>query len=249
MSHWKAILANFRNKLITGVFVAVPLVVTFWVMSFAYKQISEVGKPFLVLIFGLFGFDASNVRWLAFILTVIMFFLLGMLATNVLGKRLIEAAEQLLLRIPVVATIYNVIKQIIESLKQFNNGVKFERVAYVKYPAEGCYLLGFVTGTFIDPGTNMEMTGVLLPTSPNPMTGFLVVVESSKVINTSLTMEEATKLILSAGLVGPKTRSENASTPFSVPITTVNGIQEPEFADNHVLGNSPTQAPEEPKKR
>jgi uncharacterized membrane protein len=131
---------------------------------------------------------------------------LGVMATNVLGKKILEGVERMLLRIPVVATIYAIVKQVIDSFKAFNTVSNFKRVVYVDYPVEGCKMIGFVTGQFYDPGLEQEMTVVVVPTAPNPMTGLVLVVESGRVANCSLTIEEAMKLIVSAGLVAPKKR-------------------------------------------
>src|SRR5436853_454155 len=82
------------------------------------------------------------------------------------GQRMLESLERMLLRVPVVATIYAAVKQVIESFKSFNNVANFKRVVYVEYPSEGCKLIGFVTGQFFDPMLQQEMTSVVIPTAP-----------------------------------------------------------------------------------
>jgi uncharacterized membrane protein len=143
-------------------------------------------------------------QWLSFLITVLLVFLLGLLATNVIGKRLIGWTEALIMRIPIAATIYTGIKQIMDSVSQFRGRMQFKRVAYVQYPSDECRLIGFVTGQFYDDEREEDMTCVFIPTSPNPMTGFVIVVPNRKIIEANLTMEQASKLILSAGLVGPR---------------------------------------------
>ena len=97
----------------------------------------------------------------------------------------------------------NAVRQAIEAFRTIGQQQSFKRVAFVEYPSPGCRLLGFVTGQLTDPDDGIGRTAIFLPTSPNPMTGFVVLVENEKVINSSLSLEEATKLILSAGLVAP----------------------------------------------
>ena len=141
---------------------------------------------------------------------------LGFMATNVLGQRMLQGFERLVLRIPLAATIYTGVKQVIDSVKAFNSGSQFKRVAYVEYPSQGCKLIGFVTGQFYDERLKCDMTSVVIPTAPSPMTGIVIVVESSRVIESSLTIEEATKLIVSAGLVVPKKKGAGPETPTPV---------------------------------
>src|SRR5581483_1747153 len=180
---------------------AIPIIVTVWVLNLAYGFITGISEPLLHKL----GIDFAG---LSFLVTLIMLIAIGFMATNVLGQRILDWFERLLLRIPLVATIYTGVKQVIDSIKSFNNVSNFKRVAYIEYPSEGCKLIGFVTGQFYDERLSIEMTSVVIPTAPNPMTGLVVVVPSHKVIDSSLTIEEATKMIVSAGLVAPKRKSE-----------------------------------------
>lgn len=204
--HLPAALKELRNKLFTGIVFAIPLIVTGWVLKIAYGTISGISAPFLKPL----GIDVSIV---SFLVTLMMLIALGFMATNVFGQRMLESFERWLLRIPVVATIYAGVKQVIDSFKSFNNVSNFKRVAYVEYPSPGCKLIGFVTGQFYDASLDCEMTSVVIPTSPNPMTGLVIVVEASRVSESSLTIEEAMKMIVSAGLVVPKRKVEMSREP------------------------------------
>ncbi len=204
---FKSIFTGFRNRLIAGIFVATPLVATIWLLTVAYKFIAGVSAGPIATILEELDQDPAildQMKWLPFLVTVLVLFLLGLLATNVFGKKLIEWMEAGILRIPVAATIYTGVKQIMDSVSQFRGNMQFKRVAYVQYPSDECRLLGFVTGQFYDDAREEEMTCIFIPTSPNPMTGFVIVVPNRKVMEANLTMEQASKLILSAGLVGPR---------------------------------------------
>jgi uncharacterized membrane protein len=201
---WRHGLALVRNKLFTGIVVAIPVIVTIWVLNVAYGFINGISAPLLRKL----GIEFPG---LGFVVTLLMLIGVGFMATNVLGQRMLEGIENLLLKIPLVATIYAGVKQIIDSIKSFNNVSNFKRVVYVEYPSPGCKLIGFVTGQFYDERLGVEMISVVIPTAPNPMTGLIVVVESSRIIDSSLTIEEATKLIVSAGLVAPKRKLETDS--------------------------------------
>lgn len=194
---WRGTLALLRNKLFTGIVVAIPIIVTIWVLKLVYGFINEISAPLLRAL----GLDIPG---LGFVVTLLLLISVGFMATNLLGQRILESFERMLLRIPLVASIYAGVKQIIDSIKSFNNVSNFKRVAYIEYPSDGCKLIGFVTGQYFDARLGVELTSVVIPTAPNPMTGLIVVVPSHKVIDSSLSIEEATKLIVSAGLVAPK---------------------------------------------
>jgi uncharacterized membrane protein len=195
---WGAILIALRNKFFAGIVAAIPLIVTFYVLKIAYGFINDISEPVLDRL------THKPIPGLGFAVTLVMLMGLGFMATNVLGQRTLLGFERLLLRIPLAATIYAGVKQIIDSVKAFNSGTQFKRVAYIEYPSPGCKLIGFVTGQYFDERLQLEMTSVVIPTAPNPMTGLVIVVESSRVMDSSLSIEEATKLIVSAGLVVPR---------------------------------------------
>jgi uncharacterized membrane protein len=221
---WKEGAVILRNKLFAGIIAAIPLIVTFDVLKIAFNFIKDISEPFL----NKFGIDIPG---LGFIVTLLMLMGLGFMATNVLGQRILVGFEKLVLRIPLVATIYAGVKQFIDSVKSFNSGTQFKRVAYVEYPSAGCKLIGFVTGQYFDERLQTEMTNVVIPTAPSPMTGIVIVVESSRVIESSLTVEEATKMIVSAGLVTPRKKSlgdEQTAPPladFPIPDSVALAVQ------------------------
>lgn len=184
--------------LLTGVVVAIPIIVTIWVLKVAYNFINDITAPYLAGIFG------KEIPGLGFLVSLMLLLFIGFMATNVLGQRILDWIERQLMKVPLVATIYTGVKQVIDSFKSFNNMANFKRVVYVEYPSPGCKLIGLVTGQYYDPKLEMEMISVVIPTAPNPMTGLVLIVEASKVIESELSLEEAMKLIVSAGLVSPK---------------------------------------------
>ncbi|MCX6967724.1 MAG: DUF502 domain-containing protein [Verrucomicrobia bacterium] len=195
----RPVLSGARNKALTGVVVAIPLLATIWVVQLAYAAINDVSAPALLRL-------GINLPLLPFFVTLGLFIALGFMTSNVLGQRLLDRMEMTLLRIPLVNTVYTGIKQVIDSFKTFKNMENFKRVVYLDYPADGARLIGFVTGQYFDSKLGEEMTSVVIPTAPSPMTGIVVVIPASKLTESSLTLEEAMKLIVSAGLVVPKRR-------------------------------------------
>jgi|GEM_PF-401037 len=202
----RPVLTGARNKALTGVVVAIPLLATIWVVLFTYDQISNISAPAVAYLKHEWRIE-SKLPLVPFFVTLGLFIVLGFMASNVLGRRLLERMEMTLLRIPVVATVYAAIKQIIDSFKSFKSMENFKRVVYLDYPAAGARLIGFVTGQYYDSKLDEEMTTVVIPTAPSPMTGLVVVVPASSLTESSLTLEEAMKMIVSAGLVAPKRRA------------------------------------------
>jgi len=199
----RRILGHLGNRLLTGILVAVPLIVTIWVLALAYRFINGISSPFWAAL------GIENIPILGFLTTLLLLIGLGFMATHVIGRRILEAVETIIGRLPLVSQLYNAIKQAIDSFKQMNSNPPFKRVAYVEYPSEGCFLIGFVTGQFTEGKTGRNLTLVFLPTAPNPLTGFIVAIPDEKIVDSDLTLEQATKMIITAGLVVP--------TPGSLP--------------------------------
>ena len=191
---------------LTGVVVAIPLLATVWVVQLAYVSINDISAPALLKL-------GINTPLLPFFVTLGLFIALGFMTSNVFGRRMLEKMELALLRVPFVATVYAAIKQVIDSFKSFKNIENFKRVVYLDYPSEGARLIGFVTGQYYDSKLGEEMTSVVIPTAPNPMTGLVVVVPANKLTESSLTLEEAMKMVVSAGLVAPKRRPSAPIAP------------------------------------
>lgn len=184
------------NRLLTGIAVAIPLVVTYWVLAFGYRLVNGLSEPWLKA-FGL------NFPGLGFVITLLVFIGLGFMATHVIGRRVLDRFERFVLRIPVVSSIYAGTKQVLHSLQGAGGGKKFKRVVLAEYLTPGSYLFGFATGQFTEAPTGREMTMVFIPTAPNPTTGLIIAFPSERVTDCDMTIEEATKMLFSGGLVTP----------------------------------------------
>lgn len=206
-----------RNKFLAGLALALPLIITFWILSFVYDLLHAWSKPVLgqaVNLVNEFSDEPilniedpkleSLTNFIGFLFSVLAILGLGFMATNVIGVHIVTAVDKLLLRIPLVAVIYRPLKQVIDAFRSLG-GTKqnFKRVVYIDYPVPGMRMIGFATGQYCDPQTGKAMTCVLLPTAPSPMTGILLVVDSDKITDAPITIEEAMKMIISGGLVSP----------------------------------------------
>jgi len=184
------------HRLLAGVAIAVPLVVTYWALAFAYRLITGLSEPWLKA-FGV------NFPGLGFVITVLFFLALGFMAAHGVGRRLLERGEALVMRVPLAAPIYAGTKQVLRSLQGGGPARKFQRVVVVDFLGHGSYVIGFATGHFTEAGTGRAMTTVFVPTAPNPTTGLLIAVPSEQLRDCDLTIEEATKMLFSGGLVVP----------------------------------------------
>jgi len=189
-------LGALGNRLLAGILFAIPLVVTYWVLSFGYGLVTGLSDPWLKA----FGVDFPGA---GFLITILAFIGLGFMATHVIGRRMLDRFERFMLRIPVAGSIYSGAKQVLQTIQGVGANPKPKRPVVVEYLMPGSYLFGYATGHFTEAGTAREMTTVFVPTAPNPTTGLIIAVPSDKVRACDLSMEEATKMLVSGGLIMP----------------------------------------------
>jgi uncharacterized membrane protein len=231
-----------RNKFLAGLALALPLIITFWILFSIYDLLHAWSKPVLAQVVNLVNEVSeepllniedpkmeSLTNFIGFLCSVLAILGLGFMATNVIGVHIVTAVDKLLLRIPLIAVIYRPLKQVIDAVRSLG-GTKqnFKRVVYVDYPVTGIRMIGFATGQYCDPQTGKAMTCVLLPTAPSPLTGLLLVVDSDKITDAPITIEEAMKMIISGGLVSPLNAVAPLNQkPVAAPLPEVLPVPEP----------------------
>jgi uncharacterized membrane protein len=191
----------FKRYLATGLLIWVPLVITVWVLNLL---VSTMDKTLLLLPQAL-----RTESWLGFhipglgvILTLVVVFLTGVLAANLIGQKLVAFWEGVLLRIPVVNSIYKAVKQVSDTLFS-GSGHAFRKVLLVHYPHPGAWSLALQTnvpGELLS-GFTEEHVAVFIPTTPSPVNGFYFFVKRSEVIELDMSIDEALKYIISMGVV------------------------------------------------
>ena len=205
------------SALLAGIASIIPVLATVWLLVLIYKVLGDVGETIIENTFRLFNqlrgvgeseedawsFEFPGSGFVLALLPVVILFLIGFLVTNSLGRYLLNWIETKIAKLPLLGFVYSSIKQLVDALKGLGAERQFKGVAFIEYPSPGCRLLGFITGNFHDSQTGKDVTSIFLPTSPNPLTGFVVLVEDERVMKSDLSMEEASKLVLSAGLVAP----------------------------------------------
>jgi uncharacterized membrane protein len=134
---------------------------------------------------------------------VVLLYLVGLLAANVLGRQILAGFESLLMRMPIGRAIYQSSKQLIDTLRLPGKGA-FQRVVLVEYPRRGIWALAFVTGRAQRAADGAALLHLFLPTSPNPTSGMMLILRDSEVIDLAMTVEEGIRLVVSGGILAPE---------------------------------------------
>ncbi len=198
-----------RRYLVAGVLVWVPLGVTVLIIKFL---IDLMDNTLLLL-----PVDYRPETWLGFripglgiVLTVVVVFVTGVIAANLFGRKLVSLGERILARIPLVRSIYSAVKQVTETIFS-GSGKSFRKVVLVEYPRKGIWTLAFQTGDGADElqrRVGKPVTNIFVPTTPNPTSGFFLMVPREDVIELDLSVDDGLKMIISAGVVVPKNKKE-----------------------------------------
>lgn len=195
---------RFKKYLVTGLLIWVPVAVTFFVMRLLVNFVDQI----LLLIPSAFRPEALlgfRIPGLGIVLACAVLLATGMLFTNLLGRRLVTFSERQLGRVPFVGSIYRGSKQVTETL--LSPGSKsFRKVALIRWPHHDSWVVAFVTGS--SPGELRERTGqdllcVFVPTTPNPTSGFIMLVPREDAIELQMSVDEAFRLVVSLGVVLP----------------------------------------------
>ena len=194
-----------RKYFVTGLLILVPLGITLWVLNLI---ISTMDQSLLLLPerwrpTALIGF---HIPGMGAILTLVFVFAVGLLTRNFIGKQIVHVWERLLTRIPIVSSIYSSVKQVSDTLFS-SSGNAFRKAVLVQYPREGSWTIAFLTGT---PGGDVknhldgDYISVYVPTTPNPTSGFFLMMPRADAIELDMTVDEALKYIVSMGVVAPE---------------------------------------------
>jgi uncharacterized membrane protein len=193
-----------KKYFITGLLIWIPLVITLWVLNLI---VSTMDSTLLLL-----PEDLQPKSWLGFnipglgvVLTLLVLFFTGVFAANIMGQRLVRVGEGVLARIPVVKTIYNSVKQVSDTLFS-SSGQAFRKALLVRFPHGEAWTIAFLTGTpsgEVASRLSGDHISVYVPTTPNPTSGYFLIVPRSKVIELDMTVDEALKYVISMGVASP----------------------------------------------
>ncbi len=218
----RGVLFHIRSRIVQGLLLVLPLVITVWLLKVFFDLMDKSVTPLVVALFRAIGSPDLN-RWqtrvgfpvIGILLTVVAIYLLGLLAGNLVVKRLGRMVESFILRIPIVKGIYGSARQLLDAFS-FSGKPTFTKVALLEYPRRGLWTIGFVTAEFrhrmgpakADGGEARRTVPVFLPTTPNPTSGWLLFVPEEDLQVLDIAMDDAVKLVVSGGIVSPSDLGE-----------------------------------------
>jgi len=206
-----------KKYFVTGLLIWIPLAITVWVLNLIVTTMDqtlwllpESLRPSVWL--------GVHIPGLGLLLSLLIVLLTGVLAANIIGQRLVQIWEGMLARIPVVKSIYNSVKQVSDTLFS-STGEAFRKAVLVQYPREGAWTIAFLTGA---PGGDVathlrgDYVSVYVPTTPNPTSGFFLMLPRSEVIELDMSVDAALKYVISMGVAAPAPAVRKAPAPKPV---------------------------------
>lgn len=201
-------LRSLQRNILAGVITIGPLFVTYLIFSFLLGALAKAGLPFVQLFAAVFPGDWLNLPWmqsvLAILLTLVVLYVVGRVTSLVVGRQAFGLFESVLERLPFVAKVYTSVRQLLDTMMAKKTDSS-QRVVLVDFPIVGQKSIGFLTRTFTEENSGMQMAAVLLPNAINPTSAFLQILPIERVTDTDLTMEQAMSMIMTGGAVGPAT--------------------------------------------
>jgi len=198
---------NFRKiikrQFLAGLAILLPIGLTLYIVWILFNLVSKYFAPLLITIPLFREMPVVVLRVIGLLITLVIIWIIGLVATNIVGRKILRLPEVLLLKAPIVNRIYQTIKQIIQTI--IASKTTLRQVVLVEYPRKGIYSVAFVTNIHEEKGKRRLY--LLIPTTPNPTTGFFAIVPEEEAIPLNITVEDGMKLIVSAGIITPENYS------------------------------------------
>ncbi|MDY7000712.1 MAG: DUF502 domain-containing protein, partial [Thermodesulfobacteriota bacterium] len=201
---WRQVKESLRTNLTAGVLILVPLMATGYALYLLFKWVDKV----LLLIpepYRPESYLPFKVPGLGLLVVLMTLFLAGFLVRNLLGRKLVALGERIMSYIPFVSPLYKAVKQLLETI--FRKDDEGKRVVLVEYPRKGVYALAYVTGTAvgeIQEKTKKKGVNLFVPTTPNPTSGFYLIVPEEDLIYLDMSVEDSFKVLMSGGIINPE---------------------------------------------
>lgn len=203
MSEKESFLNKLKRYILSGLLLWLPVIATLFIIRFIFDIFNQ-GMKLLPSQYQPEALLGISVPGLGFIITIIILMISGAFASNFFGKKLVRLGENILERIPLIRSIYKAIKQVTQAILGSNER-SFRQVVVIEFPKEGCYSMAFQTSESIAiDQVNPNLTTVFIPTTPNPTSGFLLMVPSENVRLIDIPIEEALRFVISLGVVTPE---------------------------------------------
>lgn len=218
-SFWKIVREATRRYFVAGLLAFAPIAITFWAVGFIITRLDNLLLPRAIeFFFPALENPPELPPLVGALFTFIVILLAGVIVRHFFGSELVRIGERLLSRVPVARSIYYGVKQLFEAILSTADHKKgFSRVVLIEYPRKGLWGIAFVTGETIGPLSRVfsgqPMLNCFIPTTPNPTSGFYLLVPAEDVLEVDLSVEDAFKVIMSAGLVTPDPHSDQPTLP------------------------------------
>ncbi len=205
-------LAKIKNYFLTGVLVSAPVFITFWIVFSLVELFDKLITPLIPYYINPNYYLPRDVPGLGLITLVILLVGIGFITASFFGSYIFKKTESVINRIPLIKIFYKTTKQIIETIFK-NNSQAFRDVVLLEYPRKGLWVLGFTTGEVkgaVSSKIKGELVNVFVPTTPNPTSGFLLMVPKSQLKYLNTKVDDAVKTIISAGIIELNSKQKNS---------------------------------------
>jgi uncharacterized membrane protein len=195
----KTLFKHIRIYIFRGLLAIIPIFLSVVAIQLLYVLIDK-----RVMVFLNKFIEVRKIPGLGILLLLICLYLIGLIVSNVVGRRFLHFVDRISQRIPIIKFIYQVGKQFSEGLSSVEDKQAFKKILLVSWNNNGVWAVAFVAGRIIDQGTGESMFRVFVPNVPSPTTGFIFVVKESQTIDPGWTVEEAIKMVVSGAIISPK---------------------------------------------
>lgn len=201
----KKVIRHLRTKIITGLLVILPLGITIFILKFVFTALDNFVGPLGPQVTHFLFHRELHIPGLGIIIFFLLLYLLGLIATNVMGRKLVNWTDRFFTNLPIIKNIYLSSKQLTDAFSATRKG-SFRQAVFVEFPQPGNFMLGFITNELSDLTPQVKVA-VFIPTAFIPPQGFTLFLPKEKIIPSQLTIEEAIKAIMSVGIVTPQSLS------------------------------------------
>jgi uncharacterized membrane protein len=205
---------SLGRYLVAGVLTFAPIGITIWAIAWIIQWLDSLLLPRVIRLLFPDLETPPNLPFVGAIFTLFVILLFGVVARHLFGREIVRLWERLLSKVPVARNIYAAVKQLLDAIFVSGSQSNFRRVVLVEYPRKGVYAIAFTTGPARAPFGQVpaeDLVNVFVPTTPNPTSGFYLLVPETELTPLDITVEQAFKLVMSAGLVAPEESTPSGS--------------------------------------